>query len=347
MRVVVAMPPGAVGERFEDVLRSRGYDVVRTVERLCGDSVSRLGADTFICGDRKALRAIQRAELEPSPHVIAALPKLDEKSVAGALAAGAVDLMTRAAGAGELVARVELPTRFATETKAAPRGRLRAVSAWDKVPALMSDTLAATLGWTPTLSPHEGEEPNLSAAIRVTCREDASTVEILVGCSTESGLALVRSQLGDDGPSTALPDCLRETANVLAGVFKQAVMVEGLGVTLGLPQDCSPKKFSDAEATWVVAGGGVSLVLGMIPGQGGLRTVPVRELAPGMVLRRDVLLHGGVPFVRAGTALTDRTIEKLGEVLGKDSSVSVAEAQLQFSENEALEEDGLILFETG
>ena len=255
--------------------------------------------------------------------------------------------MARAAGASEIIARVELPGRFAGDAKTAPRGRLRAISVWDKVPALMTDSIAATLGWTPTptLTPYAGEVPEVAAAIRVTCREDASTVEILVGCSTESGRALVRSLLGEEGPANALPDCLRETANVLAGVFKQSVMVEGLAVTLGLPEDCSSKKFSEAETAWVLEGDGPSLVLAMMPGQGGHRTVQVRELTPGMVLRRDLLLHGGVPFVRAGTALTERTIEKLAEVLGRDSSVSVAEAQLQFAESEALEEDGLVLFE--
>ena len=345
MRVVVAMPPGAVGERFEDTLRSRGYDVVRTVERLSKDGISGLGADVFICGDRKALRVIQSAALHPAPHVIAALPRLDEKSVAAALAAGAVDLMARAAGPSELAARVELPGRFTTNTEAAPRGRLRAVGVWDKVPGMMSDSVASSLGWTPTSMPHNGEMPEVSAAIRVTCREDASTVELLVGCSTLSGQALVRSLFGEHGPASALPDCLRETANILAGTFKQAVMVEGIGVTLGLPQDCNPRKFSEADPAWTLEGGGISLVLGMISGQGGHRVVQVRELVPGMVLRRDVLLHGGVPFVRAGTALTERTIEKLGEVLGKTSSVSVAEAQLQFADSEALEEDGLLLFE--
>lgn len=345
MRVVVAMPPGAVGERFEDVLRSRGYDVVRTVERLSKEGISEFGGDLFICGDRKALRAIQSAELKPAPHVIAALPKLDEKSVVAALAAGAVDLMTRSVCASELVARVELPGRFATDNADTSRGRLRGAGSWQKVPSMMSDSVAATLGWTPTSVPHDGELPEVSAAIRVTCREDASTVEILVGCSALGGETLVRTLLGEDGPPDALPDCLRETANVLAGVFKQAVMVDGLGVTLGLPEDCKAGKFSDAETVWALEGKGLSLVLGMIPGQGGHRTVQVQELSPGMVLRRDVLLHGGVPFVRAGTALTERTIEKLAEVLGEGSSVSVAEAQLEFAESEALEEDGLLLFE--
>lgn len=347
MRIVVAMPPGSVGERFENTLRCRGYDVVRTVEPLSKDGVSRFAADVFICGDRKAVRVVQSAALTPAPHVIAALPRLDERSVAAALAAGAVDLMARGAGTSELVARVELPGRFTTNTEATPHGRLRAVGVWDRVPGLMSDSVASSLGWTPTSMPHNGEMPEASAAIRVTCREDASTVELLVGCSTLNGRALVRSQFGADGPESALPDCLRETANILAGTFKQAVMLEGIGVTLGLPQDCNPKKFAEAEPAWTLEGGGLSLVLGMIPGQGGCRMVQVQELAPGMVLRRDVLLHGGVPFVRAGTALTDRTIEKLGEVLGKASSVSVAEAQLQFADSEALEEDGLVLFEVG
>lgn len=339
------MPPGAVGERYESTLRSRGYDVVRTVDPLSPDMVSGLGGDIFICGDRKTLRAIQRASLTNTPHLIAALPRLDEKSVISALAAGAVDLMARSACASELVARIDLPGRFETDNTTAPHGRLRAVSVWDKVPALMSKSVTSTLDWTPVSLPYTGEAPDVLAAIRATCREDASTVEILVGCSASSGRALVRAQLGDDGPQSALPDCLREMANVLAGVFKQAVMHEGIGVTLGLPQDCNPRRFSRTHTAWVLQGSGLSLVLGLIPGRGGHQMVQVRELAPGMVLRRDVLLHGGVPFVRAGTALTERAIERLVEVLGTTSLVSVAEPKLQFAESDALTDDGVVLFE--
>ena len=345
MRVVIAMPAGPVGERFEDVLRSRGYDVVRTVEKLSKSGIAALGGDTFVCGDRRALRAIQGAGLKPLPHVIAALPKLDEKSVGAALAAGAVDLMTRAACVSELVARVELPGKFATDSETGGKGRLRGSSSWDKIPDLMSASVGSTLGTTLTRRPHDGARPEVGSALRVTCRDDASTVEILVGCSNEAGRALVRSLFGQDGPESALPDCLRETANVLAGVLKQAVMSDGIGVTLGLPGDCPPKKFAEAESTWVLEGNGISLVLGLLPGQGGHRTVQVQELVPGMVLRRDVLLNGGVPFVRAGTALTERTIDKLAEVLGRESSVSVAEATLEYADCSALEDDGLLLFE--
>ncbi|MBV1857904.1 MAG: hypothetical protein KUG77_05785 [Nannocystaceae bacterium] len=345
MRVVVAMPPGPVGERFEAVLRARGYDVVRIVARLSADVVAKVAADIYICGDRRSLRLVRSAASERTPHLIAALPRLEEKLVVAALAAGAVDIMARSACAAELVARIELPGRLTVEGWSGRSGRLRAVGVWDAVPGMMSDCVASAFGWSMATAPHVGGPPEVSSAIRLTCREDASTVELLVGCSAVDGRSLVHSQLGEDGPASAITDCLGETANVLAGVFKQAVMGEGLGVTLGLPRDCNPKKFAKAEPAWVLKGNGLALVLGMVSGQGGLRTVHVAELTPGMVLCRDVLLHGGVPFVRAGTALTERTIEKLGEILGTGASVAVAEAPLKFAECDALDDDGILLFE--
>lgn len=72
--------------------------------------------------------------------------------------------------------------------------------------------------------------------------------------------------------------------------------------------------------------------------------VPVRELEPDMVLRHDVLNESGVPFVRSGTALTDRTIARLKEVLGNDFAVSVAEGLVNFAEQADLGREGVMLF---
>ena len=49
-----------------------------------------------------------------------------------------------------------------------------------------------------------------------------------------------------------------------------------------------------------------------------------------------------------GTALTDRTIQRLKEVLGTDFAVSIAEGQLNYGEQSELGRDGVMLFgETG
>ena len=113
MRIVVAMPGGPAGERFESILRARVHVVLRFEEQITPRDAFDSGWDVFLCVDRKSIRAVVASGLEPKPHIIAALSKLDDKSVAAALAVGAVDLMTSAACTEELVARIELPERLA------------------------------------------------------------------------------------------------------------------------------------------------------------------------------------------------------------------------------------------
>ena len=325
MRIVVAMPGGPAGERFESILRARGHVVLRFEEQITPRDAFDSGGDVFLCGDRKSIRAVVASGLEPKPHIIAALSKLDDKSVAAALAVGAVDLMTSAACTEELVARIELPERLAVERASENLGRMRGTDTWTAAKRVLSDRLGYILEKPVAIASHEGKSPQVVARICVTCRDDGSTIDVLLGCSGVSGKTMVGMLAPGAKPTVdALRDGLRELTNHLAGALKQSLTGEGVAVTLGLPSDAEADAFLESQETWTVRIDDAELVLGLIGGRGGPRMVPVRDLEPGMVLRHDVLNAAGMPFIRSGTSLTERTIERLTEVLGRSFAILVA-----------------------
>lgn len=349
MRIVVAIHGGPAGERFESVLRARGFDAVRFDEPLTKADVHRAGGDVYICGDRKSLRTVLLAGVRPRPHLIGAVQKLDDKSVAALAKSGAVDFICTAAGSEELVARVTLLQRLEDVRGVENVGRLRKLEAWPKASGIMTARFGDMLDKPVVAGRHDGKDPQVVAKIRLTCREDGSTIDVLVGCAGSCGRAVISMLLpGAKANLDALKDCLRELANNLAGSLKQAILEEGVAVTLGLPSDSDAEAYLSSDETWTINVDRATLVVGMIGGRGGARMVPVRELEPDMVLRHDVLNESGVPFVRSGTALTDRTIQRLKEVLGTDFAVSIAEGQLHYGEQSELGRDGVMLFgETG
>lgn len=349
MRVVVAIHGGPAGERFESILRARGFDVVRVVEPLTKRDVHSAGGDVYICGDRKALRTVLLAGLRPRPHLIAAVQKLDDKTVAAMAKSGAADFMSTAACAEELIARVTLLQRLEEVRGVENVGRLRKLEAWAQASKTLTERFGEIVDQPVTAGKHDGKDPQVVAQIRLTCREDGSTIDVVVGCAGSCGRAVIGMLLPGAKPNLdALRDCMRELANNLAGSLKQTILGEGVSVTLGLPTDATAEAYLASDETWTIKVDSATLVIGMIGGRGGARMVPVRELEPGMVLRHDVLNDAGVPFVRSGTALTDRTIERLTEVLGTEFAVSVAQGELDCGDESELGRDGVVLFgETG
>ena len=345
MRIVVAIHGGPAGERFESILRARGFDAVRFDEPLTKRDVHRAGGDVYICGDRKTLRTVLLAGLRPRPHLIGALQKLDDKSVSAMEKSGALDFICTAAGGEELVARVTMLQRLEEVRGVENVGRLRKLDAWARASQTVTMRFGEIIEKPVSVGKHDGKDPQVVARIRLTCREDGSTIDLVVGCAGSCGRAVINMLLPGAKPNLdALRDCLRELANNLAGSLKQAILSEGVSVTLGLPSDTDAEAYLSSDETWTINVDSATLVVGMIGGRGGAQMVPVRELEPDMVLRHDVLNEAGVPFVRSGTALTDRTIARLKEVLGNDFAVSVAEGRLSYGADSELGRDGVMLF---
>ena len=342
MRVVICVPSGPTGERFESVLRARGYDTLR-LEHLVSAQVLDLAADVFIC-DRRITRVVRSAS--SSAHIITTLAKLDDKHVAAALEAGAIDIVLKSAGAEELIARVTLPERMARHVAVDSLAEGAVSEGWGDAQDVVTSHLATFFGGpVRTMECRDEDAPVVSARIRLTRSEDGSTMDLLVGCSKASARALLEV-LAPGLPITgaALRDGLRETANNLAGALKRSLQDEGVGVTMGLPADCGADVHALDAVTWSVASGDAVLCLSLQTRRGRPRCLPVVDLVPGMVLQHDVLNPSGVPFVRTGTALTERTIERLADVLGGSFLVSVADGDTD-DDAEELERSGMVLFE--
>jgi len=318
---------------------------VLRVESLRARDVLESAADVFICGDRRLIGLVSGTSMASQPHIIAALSKLDDKHVDAALKAGAVDLVSTSAGAEELVARITLPQRIAQGRDGESVGRVCLLESWAEAETIFSERLVTVLERPVASETYEGRSPQVVARIRLTCREDGSTIDMLIGCTKGSARSLVGILAPTMKPNAeALRDGLREMANNLAGALKESVTVEGVGVTLGLPRDGESDDFTEATRSWELRFDDASIVLGLIPGRGGPLTLQIRELEPGMVLRHDVLNDAGVPFICSGTALTERTIERLADVLGDTFTVSVVAAQANAVESETVGEDGILLF---
>jgi len=263
--------------------------------------------------------------------------------VSQALAAGALDVIATQARAEELLARITLSSRLA-KRGSAPQDVVQ--TAWDDVQGTVNAQLEEMLGH-PVVEVESGvEAPRVCAQIRLSCSQDQSTMDVVVGCSKASARTLLELIAPGLPPSkAALRDSLREIANHLAGGLKRAATTQNLEVTIGLPVDCEPDVHGRASTTWDVAVGGTTVSLGLTPGRAACRHVPVTELVPGMVLQHDVLNAAGMPFVRTGTALTERTIERLAEVLGPSRTVAVTIGVTDGAGEEDLGSDGIVFFD--
>ena len=335
MRVVICMSNGPTGERFESVLRARGHDVVR-VDLLSRAAVLDLAPDVLVC-DRRATRIARSAS--PSAHIITTLSKLEDKFVASAVQAGATDVIACAARSEELVTRVTLPERMAsTQTGGAPAvGEL-----WGDPKTPIESHLAAILQRPITHAEAKREQASAAAQVRLTRNDHGSTLDLMVGCSESSARTLMRMLAPGMTYGDALfQDVLRELANNLAGALKRSLTSQGARITLGLPVDCDSEAWTRTETNWSVVIEDAVLSFAVHIGQAVQRRLSIAELVPGMVLQHDVLNAAGVPFVRVGSALTERTIDRLRDVLGESFLVSVAGGE----EAEELENTGLLLFE--
>lgn len=323
MRVAVLMDEHPAGRRFAEALRGRGIDVVEVTERIDEGSSAIPQATVFLCGATRTVRAVVKSLQVTTPHIIATLRTVDEKKVSAALKAGAVDVISVNACAEELVARVLVPTRCSAARPLPQGGEIVSCDEWNDAVVPFSDTLTMLVGSDVSMDPYDGRVPGMLAGVRTTCRSDGSTADVLVGGTFSDAGALLTDR-GLDSSVETLRDFLLEGANLLAGRFKEHLSHGGVLTTLGLPEEREADLIQDAVQSWTVRCGSTVLVLGLVAGKGGRKVVPVRDLTPGMVLRHDVLNAAGAPFIRAGFALTERTVARLHEVLGDSFLVSVA-----------------------
>lgn len=190
------------------------------------------------------------AGLRPRPHLIGALQKLDDKSVSAMAKSGAVDFISTAACGEELVARVTMLERLEEVRGVENAGRLRKLDAWTEASKTVTARFGEMIDKPVSVGKHDGKDPQVIAQIRMTCREDGSTIDLVVGCAGSCGRAVINMLLPGVKPNLdALRDCLRELANNLAGSLKQAILKEGVAVTLGLPSDTDAEAYLSSDET--------------------------------------------------------------------------------------------------
>lgn len=261
------------------------------------------------------------------PATLIVLRKLDDRTIAAVLAAGAADIIGASAGVEELVHRVEVAARIAAAAPLPSEGILGNSSASVRARGLLEDRIAVALDATDVMSCRvEACEPALAARVRMTCPEDSSTLDLFVGLDrSDAETLLQRLAPGADPTDAFLRDCVGELANLAAGGIKEASIHEGIEATLSLPRQVEPSGFVESAKIWAVEAVGLRIYFGVVTGPGRKSSVPVRGLVPGMVLQHDVLNAAGVAFVRSGVALSERTIERLQDVLGTEFLVDIAE----------------------
>ena len=328
MRVIVAAKSGATRERVSRVLSARGFEVSPQAEAkdLQRDGEG-LKAEVAICLDSNEwIRAARSAEFRARPYIIAMLSSPNDKSIVQAIASGADDIMPANACAEEVVARVEMPKRIKSWAESSSASQIAKLAVWQDAPRLLSQEVGAMFGVLTQDATQFDASPDLAACIRITCPEDQSEVQLHVGVTRDSAKALGSLAFGAPVPDEEFVDCLREIANTVGGAFKRTANTEGVAVTLGLPSNCPGGQVLDAERVWLAESEDFQVVLGMSLGAKEALKVRASELQPGMVLKHDVRNANGVTLVRAGTALTERTAERLMNFYGQTAIFEVLEA---------------------
>ena len=125
---------------------------------------------------------------------------------------------------------------------------------------------------------------------------------------------------------------LGEFANISIGALKTSFGEASLAFTTGLPESVPPQKFSEFAGSCrlqrnfalVMANARVLVRLGVRSKKN--LTVAAMSLREGMVVAKDILNGKGALLLRAGTRLSETTVENLRHALGPKSPIEVAAA---------------------
>ena len=259
-------------------------------------------------------------------------------SVSAAFGAGADDLLRRPFLREELVARVgaiERIRRWAskllgqTEDLTTKLARLRCEKVGERA---IRDDLGALFQQPFEVRPGSSLRGRAVVAVEIplTMVNEALECCLQIGVDPESLNEAARMLLGEDaGSDDAVADMFRELANVAGGAFVGAAENDGISVTLGLPTNAKPNFEWDKtpgnaqELTLGVPGTSVELSIRILMTSRELRRMRAREVRAGMVLARDVLNREGGVLLPAATHLTASSVDRLLNVVGSDSLVTV------------------------
>lgn len=354
MEFLVADIDGAEARRVAEALKARHHKVnILTDPAQLAASVAIRVPDvvvaeaSFLSGRHGVSPAALRA-MRPDDYVyvIAIASRFDGPQVDGLYRAGVDDLLRRGSSREEIIGRGEAPARVRTWST-----RLGALScdftaqydldrlkAWRELEALAAGEFGELLSCdlvsvdTATLGPLV-----YTAEIVVSFPGERFEIRFAVGVDALSSSALALQLFGGPVGTDVMEDAVREMANTLAGAFKRTALAEGALFTVGLPVNRAP--FSPAasgQRSWVLESrdGNRIAIMALRVAQDPKR-VYARDLRQGMVLVQDVRNAAGLTLLTAGTALTERTVERLIALVGPTTLLEIGQPGTTASPNRA------------
>ena len=338
MRILVAEPNLNERKRLADLLRKRGHTVTTPAT-----------ADAALCETQhdppdlafvnlamgqppgSLIASLRGAERDRHLYVIATSANPDGRAATAAWTSGADDLMRLSASAEEVLGRADAPTRIqawshrgmARVRDFAAELRLDRLQAWRNLEGLVSGELGSMLGVDLTVGSGSGKI-RYAAEIPLSVPSEKVEIRLALGIDEGSVGPLGQQLFGDNVDSDAIDDALREMANMAGGAFKRHALDDGATFTLGLPKSRRPFSM-DIGRCFAVCGPGFELYAAVTEAVRELRHLPARALTEGMVLAHDVKNVAGVLLLGAGTSLTRRSVERLIELVGPDTTLAVGD----------------------
>jgi len=263
----------------------------------------------------------------PASYLIAVIDSSAE--IPALLAAGAQDFVRRPVAAEEIVARVAAPKRVEEWVRASAPFDHLALSGWNDIGAVVAQDLSEMLGHR--LVAVEGAAFDWSSCVRsaaITMSLTKRHVEMRVSLAADrAALGWLTGLLLGDGHAdqNATDDVLRELTNMAGGGLKRT-LAKQLTLTTGLPKSgpaAAPR--TGRFSSWLLSKDVLLALIVEVRRRENLR-VPASKLSEGMVLVADLRNESGALLAAAGTRLTSTTAQRVGQILGEECIVEVADA---------------------
>ena len=152
-------------------------------------------------------------------------------------------------------------------------------------------------------------------------------IHLAVGVDARGGKNLCERLLGGPAGVDVLRDTLREIANTLGGAFKRAALVDGQVFSLGLPTSTGAMTADASARAWGLVGGSMAFTVTTVVRTSRPKACKAASLLEGMVLPQDIRSAQGVMMLSTGTALTERTVQRIVEILGESALVHVTQPE--------------------
>jgi hypothetical protein len=337
MKVLIASRSSRDFDRYAKALRSVGHDLVYVDSAdTLAQAVSRGAPDVaIVCSGEESWIAPLRLPATGHVYIIVALAELGGTSVRKAYEIGADDVMKRVASGAEVVGRVEAVTRIRHWVPRMPADFLAGddfdvlgLHTIQMLDSLLADELAQMVGVPLESAVGEALPAGVEYAAAVPLNLPSESVELslVVGVEADSASAFSELLFGEVVPSEVITDAVREFANTAGGAFKRAAMAEGHTFSLGLPVDHHAIAPPTGVKGWVLHTNNMRLTVWVNANCTAPTHVATSDLKEGMVLTQPVRNAAGMVLVAAGSVLTERTVNRLVEMVGPSTLVEVQRA---------------------